>query len=80
MADNDTITVQNPDSIAILPVTERATFASSAPAVATVGNASSTGSLPFGDKGLVTHVSAGTTNITATVGLTVSQALVTTAT
>jgi hypothetical protein len=80
IADNDTITVQNPDSIAILPVTGRAIFASSAPAVATVGDSASTGSLPFGDKGLVTHVSAGTTNITATIGTTVSQALVTTAT
>jgi hypothetical protein len=79
IADNDVVQLLDPNSIAILPVTERAAMASSAPAVATVGNSASTGSLVFGDKGLVAHVTAGSTNITATIGATVSQNLVVTA-
>ena len=73
-------TQQDPLSLAVIPVTDRATFASGTPATATVGDSSSTGSLVFGDKGLVTHVAAGTTNVTATIGLTVSKNLVVTAT
>jgi hypothetical protein len=79
IADNEVLTVQDPDSIAILPVTERASFASSDPTKATIGNSASTGSYVFGDKGLATHVASGSTNFTATVGSTVSNALVCTA-
>jgi hypothetical protein len=59
-------------------VTEAAIMASSAPGVATVGNSASTGSLVFGDKGLITPVTAGTTNITAQKGATISKSLVVT--
>lgn len=75
ISDAATCTVQEPNSIAVLPVTDRASFASTVPADATVGNSLSTGSLVFGDKGLVTWVSSGSTDITATIGATVSKPL-----
>ncbi|MBK7363016.1 MAG: hypothetical protein IPJ01_12030 [Micavibrio sp.] len=76
IADNDVAQMLDSNSIAILPVTDRAQMASSVPGAATVGNSSSTGSLVFGDKGLITHVSGpSTTNVTATIGATVSKNL-----
>ena len=78
MSDSDTITVQDDASLAVINITERAVHASSAPNIATIGNSAS-GSTPFGNKGLVSHVSAGSANMTATVGPTTSEQLIITA-
>jgi hypothetical protein len=78
IADNDTCQLLDPLSIAVRPVTESAVMASSAPGVATVGNSASTGSLVFGDKGLITPVTPGVANMTAQKGATISKPLVVT--
>ena len=67
LADNDVIDVIDPDSLAIIPVTDGCTMASSDATKATIGDAVSDGS-----KARLTGVAAGSTNVTAEKGATTS--------
>lgn len=72
-ADNAQLDVVDPNSLAVLPVTDAVDMASSDPTKATIGNFVSDGS-----KSRLTGVAAGTTNITADKGATTSDNLVVT--
>jgi hypothetical protein len=74
-ADNDQLDVVDPASLAILPMTDSSTMASSAPLVASIGDFVSDGS-----KARATALTAGVTNLTAQKGATISDNLVLTVT
>lgn len=75
LANDDVIDVIDPDSLAVIPVTDGSDMASSDVTKATVGNSFSDGS-----KGRVTGVAAGSTNITAEKGATTSAVVAVTVT
>lgn len=75
LVDNDTITIKN--TPAITNATDIVTWASSSASNVTVGNVR--GASDATKKGVIAHVAAGSANITATSGATVSPNLVVTA-